>query len=93
MHFLETVVVVLFKLFACDGAWKLRDALAVGRSRIARVVLVHVHMQARAHTDRHTRSERHTNTFELSSSAMHSGYSKTTTTREAKFRRWGPFGV
>lgn len=76
--FVEPVVVVIvqFKLFACDGASMLRDTLAVARSRCARCSCTRPHAgtdsQTNTRTQRHPASARLTNTFKLSSGAMHS---------------------
>lgn len=75
--FVEPVVVIVqFKLFACDGASMLRDTLAVARSRCARCSCTRPHAgtdsQTNTHIQTHPASGRLTNTFKLSSSAMHS---------------------
>lgn len=76
MH-LWNLLLLLFNL-NCLHAMALRCYVTLWQSPAldARVVLVHVHMQAQTakqtHTQTHPARERLTNTFKLSSSAMHS---------------------
>lgn len=75
MHLWNLLLLLLFNL-NCLHAMALRCYVTLWQSPAldARVVLVHVHMQAQTakQTHAHTDSARLTNTFKLSSGAMHS---------------------